>query len=429
MKKINNFVIYTLFFIIALSLTSLINKGQHKSNTYWKKSSNNRMPASILTNLNKQKQMYQDYFSHDTAGKYVKYDLDYKFWTNKNKADIREKSKIAFHNAISKTLVGDVKQGKDSQESLQDVFKKNLTESLVDEFIKTLFVFNIMNGKFQFDFEISPNFSNNINIDDELHTNQLISLNDRNKLTGLINQQALGLKDKVSQTYIPSDNNNYQFMGGSITLNLDILDLSWDPTQPIPKPTKNALKGFVRFRRYFRINNPELYDLAIKDDSIEVSQSPGKFKLIKGSKQYFITVDIYKKFNIENPAPTLDRIEISLGKIKTNTPSNRKLFNIFKKKDKDIATAKYILRGNYTYKKHQYEFESELKTLRVNDFESLAFVQKDTIETKILTPQRAFARDISSTLIKKINQSLLSVHAMKIIKSLDLARLSYLFKN
>jgi hypothetical protein len=152
----------------------------------------------------------------------------------------------------------------------------------------------------------------------------------------------------------------YQYVGGAMTIWLKVLDLSWNPLNPIPNPPKNAVKGFVRFRRYFRINELNKLQINIQSESFKIDQQ----KVESEKDQQYLTADLYYEMNLKNIVPKIDRIEVTPGVLLPVDIRKGNFFGrLFSKKEKKIKTGVFKLKGSGQYQGENIKFNMDIKKI------------------------------------------------------------------
>ncbi|GAB4011293.1 MAG: hypothetical protein Fur0010_05400 [Bdellovibrio sp.] len=282
-----------------------------------------------------------DYFDYPTFGKLINQKIRTNFYTNKNERYLKEKSLKTIQEAFQKTF-----EHKRTEEKAAKLFTKNLYSEFIDNFIKTIQITKIVNGQFQFDFEFVPEINQKIEFTNELSTNDLIDIRNQESLLEIVDTPPKEITDEILDIPWPDSGDYYQYVGGNITAWFKVLDLIWKPSSPIPNPRKNAVKGFLRFRKYFKVNPQNSKLQLIKNRFFNIEN----IIFTKGdeSNHTYVTVDVYKTFDLENLNPQLDRMEIYFGKLKpSNEIHDSILENLISKDKPDINTGDLILRGFY----------------------------------------------------------------------------------
>jgi len=360
-----------------------------------------RNPASIKFFEGKDPNLYGDYFSKN-------HKMDIKFWTDKDGESIKKRARLALHMAISETLLK-----KRGEELPKDLFKENLIEAFSKKFLKSLYILKIINGTFQVDLHFEPHQIKNF--ESLMSTNQFIDSNQTGTLLKNLNSKEKDFEDKLlSRTSSPSK--NYQNLGGVITLWFKVADLNWDPLNPIPNPPKNAVKGFVKYRRYFKMNPNWTPSIPLSGLNTKLN---GKW--LKNDKPRIITVDLTKPFNLKNLKPISEKIEVHFGKIKypkhfrEGPIANLDFFS------KDSRPNKLLFTGHDQTK----NFEFELKKL-VFDFEQKRFSQSSQVKSH--GDWSGFSLGQKRKFKSQVRHSLLGDDSLQMIKALKLYRFHSMFK-
>lgn len=362
----------------------------------------------------------EDYFINESYNKYMSYELEPRFWTSLDGKYLKTKASLALHETFTKTFI---QMEKENEHNLTAVFKKNLLDTVVNQYIKTLNFYKIFNGAFQFDFNFTPKEHRFLTYDDELSSNQLVIHNKKNNLHQMMVKPDHSWAKAVHLSKTPHSGEQYQYNGGSISVWLKLLDLNLLKLQnPVPNPKKNALKGYIRYRKYFRVNEPSKINLEINNDLI--SSKMLHFK--KNSKENFIymTVDIYQKFNLKSMIPQNDKMVINFGSIIPNNLNRDSIFkdmiNMFSN-EKKIETATLTLRGETKSASGKQKFRTKIETL-VYSFVDKKFTNHSKIHTKLHTSYRSSQG--SGHLKLKIKNSILKNNKQQLIKAFHLDKFS-----
>ena len=266
-----------------------------------------REPASSLDNLDNHVAFVREFVSPNSEGKHIRYKMSFSFNTSMDKAYLKETAQQAFEYAVAKTLGVSEKmlQEQNGRDSLLNRFKGNLTEALLQEFVKTLYVYKILNGTIQVNLQFSPEPDSPYSMQNELANNHLVHFGDTNstwqKLDVLLNQSATNQSANLVHNPLVKENVQKEgkaFIGGNITLWLKLVDLNWEPfKQPIPRTRENAVKGFIRFRKFY------------------IAEHNAFPKLICPQVKPLVTEDTYLNFNIANMKPTLASRTTTKGRL------------------------------------------------------------------------------------------------------------------
>ena len=376
---------------------------------------NGRMPSSLLDPEKIDFSLYHDYFSYNSFQKYMEYELDVEFRTDKDKEFLQKKARLALHNAITESFKkkANLPEG---EGSIALLLKENLIQQFIQNFIKSLSVLKIVNGTFQIDLNFSPSIQPTLNYKNELASNQLVNFDDKDKFSDFLDKKELSLHEKVMKLPTPDTGDFYQYKGGQITIWIKTLDLVWNPANPIPNPKKNAVKGFVRYRRFFKAD--KLHSLAPfikeKDFKLNLVSFPNK----QGIKNSFVTVDVFKEFNLGQIMPDLERMEVHFGKLLPNNfHKNSLIGRIFNYKEKSLKTGDLFLEGEIKIDGEKEEFKTKVSKL-VFDFKKDEFSTK----SKLTTTLKGFEDDFqeSGRIKYMVKNKLLTDYALQLIKSLNI---------
>lgn len=357
-----------------------------------------------------------DYFDYPTYGKLINHKIRTNFYTNKNEKYLKEKSLRTIQEAFQKTF-----EHKKPEEKAAKLFTKNLYSEFIDNFIKTIQITKIVNGQFQFDFEFSPEINQSIEFTKELSTNDLIDTRNQESLLEIVDAPQKDITDEILDIPWPDSGDYYQYVGGNITVWFKVLDLVWKPTSPIPNPKKNAVKGFLRFRKYFKVNpqNSKLHLIENRFFNIENII----FMKEDESDLRYVTVDVYKTFDLENLTPQLDRMEIHFGKLKpSNEIHDSILENLISKDKPDINTGDLILRGFYVSdfeSQKKLQVQIKIKSL-IYDFKSDEFDE----ESKIIvsTDGNRLPQSQMGLIKNEVRDRLLRMSSTELLNALEIER-------
>lgn len=335
---------------------------RHEFVSRWEDQSAARVPASGLAeklegHLNEK--VLADFFTPNDFAKIVSYEVRPRFWTDQNEEYLEKKFRQTVDESIVSTLRE--KESAGNEPVLSSLIKKNVSEAFVRNFVKTIQVHNLVNATFQFDLFFTPRMEKNIHFRKELASNQLINLDDNGQLYQMIapsENEVEGQVATILRTQVPFDGER-QFVGGSMTLWFKVLDTAWNPLRPIPNPKKNAVKGFLRYRKYIRVNR-----------KVSITSQKGLVDMIHiapmlENTPIYYTLDIIKTFNLGDLTPKLARLEIYPGALEpNNVHKGSVLHRLFSRGEETIETAHYNAHG----KVNGSPFTARLEKL-VYDFE------------------------------------------------------------
>lgn len=402
MKQQNKYI----RFVFLVGFSALFFYSQSNYDKHWSKQETGRSPSSLKIFENRDPQLYQDYFSENKK-------MKIEFWTNRDEESIKKRARLALHTAISETLLN-----KDAKGVSKDLFKSNLIKSFSDKFLKSLYLLKIMNGTFQIDLHFSHEEISTFN--QLMKTNQLIDSSQTGTLLSSLEDKKISFTKNIIEKSTPIQDERYRNLGGTITLWFKVLDLNWNPLNPIPNPPKNAVKGFVKYRRYFQVKkdwNPII--------PLKTIQSELEVKWKNNEKPAILTVDLTKTFNLGSMVPKAESLEIHFGLIKP--PKHFKTgplasLNLF---SKDERVNKLLLFGNSGSGKNTKSFELEVSKLSFL-LEENKFSQSSRI--------RSHGNWSGYNIVKKrkfkssLKHALLGDDAFEFIKNLHLDRFHQGFK-
>lgn len=391
-----------------------------------------RSPSALLDFDPDSLEIYRDYFSYPTYQKYLSYDLSLNFRTNKDEPYVKEVLQESLRETIRTSLIQKktetAEEGVESHDKgLVALIKGNLINNLVDNFVKTIKVYKIINGTFQIDLNFVPKVQKEFGYGPELASNELVNWSQKDSLFNELKKEDVPLHQKILETPVPSGSNTYQYKGGQITIWFKVMDLV--PTLHLPNPKKRGVKGFIRLRRYYRAPELANTDPFIEDKDFRLNMV--HFKSLKkknknGVSENFVTADIYKEFDLENPVPKLDRVELHFGKVlPDNFHKNSLIGRLFAYKEKTIETSELNLYGVLKYHDKEYVFESQLNKL-VFDFKSGEFSKKSKIKT-VFKKSNLKGPQLGSAQLKVYNK-LLEEHGLKLIESFKLGEIHSKFR-
>lgn len=387
------------YIYLTLSLFCLFLSARH-TESYWsnQESKHKRTPSSLELLSQKDPQVYSDFFGKDKK-------MKVEFWTDKDEESIKKRSRLALHQAMSETLLASK-----SKKLTKEIFKNNLIESFSRNFLKSLYLLKIANGTFQIDLHFEPSQAKQF--EELMNSNQLIDQSDKGTLLDSLTERPRSLDKELIGRIPQNQESPYQALGGSITLWFKILDLSWNPIDPIPNPKENAVKGFVKYRRYFSMKRD--WNPVLELDGIKAKFNS---KWETKSAPRILTVDITNRFNLKSLIPKPEKLEIFFGKIllpkkyKTGFLKNIDLFS------KDVRVNNLLLEGEgFSFKLKKLEF----------DLLEQSFSQNSKIQS--FGNWSGFSLGQKRAFKSKVRRSLLGAQAPELIKEFSLYRFEEQFK-
>lgn len=263
-----------------------------------------RTPASTTKPLvtDKETQALLDILGGDSPTNNYRHPMRVHFYTSGDQKYLSETVRKSLQEALQKSLGTEA-----PEKALGKAVAGNLKAALIDNFITTLRVYKIINTGLQFDLSFVPQPNNKNDFSAEMSSNQLIRFNETGKLSRQWeSMKPLPLINSLynNSVYIPLQKGSTEYIGGVISIYVEILDAS--PRLRIPSVTKNGVKGFIRYRRYYRVNK----DLA---STLTCDQYALNIKRATEGVPLFYTTDLYKNFNLKDLIPTEETFEIYPG--------------------------------------------------------------------------------------------------------------------
>lgn len=246
---------------------------------------------------------FEDFFRVNSRDGRVRYIAVARFWSDIDNRYLM----TATRRAIDSGLTEGLRRSGDTTDFA--AIRGSLEAAFVDEFITTLAVYKIVNKRLQFDLYYLPVLDDPDRFGPELASNRLIRLNDTGGLqAALAHARAPVSMPALRETFdlitaTAPAGERYTYLGGVITVSARILDLRLNYRKPRPKPRQNAVKGFVRLRRFFTAHH--FADTEITGNSFA-------WPAATAGAQY-VTVDHISKFSIGQPRPKPRLLNIHFG--------------------------------------------------------------------------------------------------------------------
>ncbi|WP_413560264.1 hypothetical protein [Bdellovibrio sp. HCB209] len=251
------------------------------------------------------------------------------FHTSGDKKYLAETTRKSIQSAIAQTL------GEENpSQGLAKLALGNVKNEVIENFIKTLKVYKLVNLGLQFDLNFAPE-PYSLTFAPELSSNQLVRLDEVGQLSkkwDVLENQGLTNQLYANSVLVKQDG-TADYIGGTISIFVEILDTK--PKLGLPKITKNGVKGYVRYRRYFRVNSPLTAGSCSGFDTA----------VTVGSRvPTFYTVDVYKNFDLKNLLPTEETLEIYPGLIAATQEGRPELLPESGGKYSSVPTMRYEVR-------------------------------------------------------------------------------------
>ncbi len=328
-----------------------------------------REPASVKEVVNLD--ILKDFVLLDSYGKEIRYRLETRFWTNKDQAYLKKK----LDRVVQKTLydvLEDIKKAdiakekgeSESSVSVTSSLKDHFVQHLLKEFVKTLYLYKILNGTFQFDIAVVPLDDNPLTFATEFSSNQLVIYPDENispaSLSKELEQGSMDLPKRIARLEFPHQREGDIFLAGNISVAFKLVDFDINPLRPIPNTKKNAVKGTIIYRKYirkgvkyftFRCHKKSCHKMKIND--------------IEYDDDRYLTVDYIYNFNLKNLLPKLDIVRFYPGTLKGRGYYKTGIFShlatVWDREEKSVKGS-WLLSGKY---KHQ-PFTFKLRKIELN---------------------------------------------------------------
>lgn len=298
-----------------------------------------REPASLNKIVSDgQVQALADLMGGDSPLNPYRHPLKIQFYTNGDQKYLSETARKALNQAIIETLgVENPEQG------LAKLAAGNLKDALIENFVKTMRFYKIINTGLQVDLTFLPQPNNKNDYASELNSNQLIRFNETGALSAKWDQLEKSTDTGTvynNSVYIPAQQGKADYIGGTMTMFVEILDTR--PKFGLPSIKKNGVKGFVRYRRYYRLNRETQKQVSCEGFKLSA-------KAAGPSVPLFYTVDLYKNFNLKNIIPTEETIEIFPGLLASTNEGRTELMpDKYEKTGKSIPTGQFLVEQKRT---------------------------------------------------------------------------------
>ena len=274
-----------------------------------------REPAATgLSITPSQEKILAEMISGDSPVKHYRHPMQVRFYTNNDKKYLTETTRKALQEALFKSLGSD-----SSEQGLGKIVAGNLKDAILDNFVKTLRVYKIVNTSLQVDLVFAPTPNRANDFTSEFASNQMVNLDEVGSLSSKWDQQEKATTtDSVYKysTLIPDNGRTAAYIGSVATIYIEILDAN--PKLRLPLPMKNGVKGFVRYRRYYRVPQDLSNDMVCGNFTLKATKAGAGVPL-------FYTVDLYKNFNLKSLIPTAETVEVYPGLIATTNVGRKEL--------------------------------------------------------------------------------------------------------
>ncbi|AFY03173.1 hypothetical protein [Bdellovibrio bacteriovorus] len=300
-----------------------------------------REPASEkkYTISDGQTQALADLIGGDSPLKPYRHPMKISFHTNGDQKYLSETARKALNQAIIETLgVENPEQG------LAKLAAGNLKDAMIENFVKTMRVYKIINTGLQVDLTFLPQPNQRNDYAAELNSNQLVRFNETGALSSKWEQLEKATDTGTvynNSVLIPATQGQADYIGGTVTFYVEILDTR--PKFGLPSIKKNGVKGFARYRRYYRLNREVQKSVSCEGYTLSAKKSGPGVPL-------FYTVDLYKNFSLKNIIPTEETIEVFPGLVASNNEGRNELMpDKYEKTGKSIPTGQFVVESKKSF--------------------------------------------------------------------------------
>ncbi|MFT6069737.1 MAG: hypothetical protein ACJAT2_001650 [Bacteriovoracaceae bacterium] len=368
---------------------------RHHTESYWniQEEKTQRTPSSELLS-DKAPLLLKDFFSSD-------HKMRMEFWTDKEDESVKDRGRLALHQALSHTLLLSDPNGPS-----HEVFKENMIENLSKSFLRSLSSLKVTGGTFQIDFHFEPREEASFN--ELMSSNHLVHQSSKGSLLNAIEQKPVSFGKKVLSRVPQNQDSKYHALGGSITLWFQIGDLKSNSVSFM----EDEVNGFIKYRRYFSMKRDWTPKLKLDEEGLFLE---GKWE--NNSYPKVLTVDITNPIDLDSLVPRPGKLEVFYGKIKfpkKYESGSIKNIDIF---SKDITVNKLLLKGE--------DFSFHIKELEFNLDDQL-FSQSSKIQS--FGNWGGFSLEQKRSFKSKTRRALLGSRATALIKEFSLFRFEESFK-
>jgi hypothetical protein len=198
---------------------------------------------------------------------------------------------------------------------------------------------------------------------------------------------------------IPINSQAANYIGGVATVYIELLDAN--PKFKVPEPTKNAVKGFIRYRRYYRVQQDHAQTVTCDKYTLSSNRAGENVPT-------FFTVDLYKNFNLKNLIPTPETIEIYPGLLATTNDGRDGLLPRDTKEIGDsISTASFnvsqkkLIGGDLTITLNKLVYGATDK--KINPELSKASIKSGGLGLTVDQVKKSFLNECEQPLAKLLN--------------------------
>lgn len=289
-----------------------------------------RQPASVKQIITDgEAQALGDLLGGDSPLNSYHHKMSVHFHTNGDQKYLSKTARKALNESLIKTLGSDA-----PEQGLAKLAAGNIKDALIENFVKTMRFYKIINTGLQVDLMFNPEPNQKNDYSAELNSNQLVRLSETGRLSSKWDQLEKGTATGTvynNSAYVPVTKGGADYIGGSMTIYIEIMDIGIG----VPSIKKYGVKGFVRYRRYYRSNHVPQQPAVCEGFTLTAkSAGPGV--------PLFYTVDLYKNFNLKDLIPTEETLEIFPGILASHNEGRRELMpDTYEETGKSIPTGSF----------------------------------------------------------------------------------------
>ncbi|GEM_PF-6997068 len=259
--------------------------------------------------------------------------MQIKFHTDGDEKYLSEQARKSLQQALVESLGGDT-----PEQGLAKVVAGELKDAVIENFIKTLRIYKIINLGLQADLYFLPEPNEKNSFLPEMSSNQLVHLQETSRLSEKWSriESFSPTRTFLRNSYLVPKQGQADYLGGVVTLFVKIVDVN--PKLKLPSLKKRGVQGFVRYRRYFRVAD---LNRSVRCDDFVMQVQPKD----KTSAQFF-TVDVYQNFNLANILPTDESIEIYPGIVAATNEGRADLLPNDSSAGTSINTGSFLISQN-----------------------------------------------------------------------------------
>ncbi|OFZ71534.1 MAG: hypothetical protein A2451_16485, partial [Bdellovibrionales bacterium RIFOXYC2_FULL_39_8] len=324
----------------------------------------------------------------DDHGKKLRFDIEFQVRTGDDDY-FGIKAKKAVSEALINTFMIRDKSKEDLiARSLLSIAKQEFMASFMKNFVKTITFYKLIDRDIQIDFKFIPTKENPQDYSYELSTNHLLNISNTDKLFPQITGKNKRIINQVATQKREPNHQRYQYAGGAISIWVKVLD------SLLPGTQEHAVKGMVRYRRYFIDHEPANHKIHQEQEEVLANQ----LIFARTDSVPFLTVDVIKKFNVKSLIPSLDKMIVYPGYlVEPDLYKEGIVEDLLSPSTKPIKAGELQITGSVKSSSQKYNYNLHLKKL-VFDFATKTF---DTNQSDTLADIKNFPTNTNDTTLKQ----------------------------